>query len=110
MYLAVEIHWTCASYLEAKNIINDLINLKLIACAHIIKDIQSIYIWKGCIEENTETKVVFKTFENFYSEIKKHILEKGSYLTPEISMIILNKVNEDYFRWMKEILIDNDKL
>ena len=100
----IEIHWTAANFEEARHVANIIIKSKLAACAQLIKDITSLYVWKGQLEESIETKVIFKTLDNFCAKIKEIILTHGSYEVPEISKVQLLHVNETYLKWIEETL------
>lgn len=96
-----EIHWTCNSVEEAESITLFLLEEKLIACSQIIKNIESAYIWENKLVTTTETKVILKTIDIHFKEIKKVILTKGSYEIPEISMVIIEASNDEYVAWVK---------
>lgn len=100
----MQIQWTCLHITEAKTIIKQLLEKRLIACANIIPKVSSLFLWENRIDEAEEVKVYMKTIEGNYSEIKAFIETHCSYDTPEIIGILLDAVNEKYARWMDQEL------
>ncbi len=98
------IFWTCASKEEAKTVIRSLLEHRLIACASLFPEVESLYLWEGKIEENREVKVLLKTFSEYFHAVRAIIRRHGSYRTPEITEISASRIDEDYFDWMKESL------
>jgi periplasmic divalent cation tolerance protein len=52
MYVAI--YTTFDSLKEAKEFSRLLLEKKLVSCVNLIKDVHSIYRWKGKIDETTE--------------------------------------------------------
>ncbi len=100
----VYINWTCRDLEEARKIARALLEKKLIACANIIPQMESLYSWKGKIETDHEVKVIFKTRDTHFSAIKDYIEKNGSYEVPEISKIYLDEINDSYLQWLTSIL------
>lgn len=96
------IFWTTSSEKEAKSISKELLEQKLIACANIIPKIQSLYIWEGKLQEESEVKVILKTNPDHFSKIEELILEKCSYEVPEITMMLSNKAHFPYSEWIEK--------
>ncbi|NGX40124.1 MAG: Divalent-cation tolerance protein CutA [Chlamydiae bacterium] len=98
----VQIQWTTESLQEAKTIARALLEKRLIACANILPEVQSLYLWKGKIEESTEVKVFFKTTDSLFLKVRDYILEHASYDVPEISKIEITGANPAYTTWLQE--------
>lgn len=98
----IYIFWTCKEREEAKEIIFGLLSQRLIACASLFPDVESIYRWEGKIEESKEVKVILKTQAEHFEAICKYILEKGSYQVPEILQVNISKGNPRYLSWIQE--------
>ena len=98
----IYIFWSCSNEKEAKKIIYDLLDQKLIACASILPEILSIYRWQEKIEENKEVKVILKTLPHLFLPIETLIQEKSSYQVPEIVQIEVSKVNPSYLSWIEQ--------
>lgn len=96
----IYIFWTCRDKDEAKRIVHELLDRKLIACASIFPEIESIYRWEGKIEEGREVKVILKTVPDHFDTIRKHILSQCSYEVPEIVQIDIANGHLPYLSWV----------
>ncbi len=96
----VYIFWTCRSNEEAKKIIRNLLSQRLIACASIFPEIESLYRWRGAIEKSKETKVILKTKDENFSLIKSYIKEHCSYEEPEIVKVSISEGSNSYISWI----------
>ena len=92
--------WACRETKEAKKIIYDLLDRRLIACASIFPEVESIYRWKDTIEESQEVKVVLKTIFKHFDAIQAYIQKQCSYEVPEIIQIDIVKGNARYLSWI----------
>ena len=98
----IYIFWTCKNKEEAKEIIFGLLDKRLIACASILPEIESIYRWQGKIEEGKEAKIMLKTQAKHFDLICNYIVENGSYQVPEILQVDVSKGNPRYISWVKD--------
>jgi periplasmic divalent cation tolerance protein len=98
----VYIFWSAADVAEAKKIIYELLEKRLIACGSIFPQVQSIYRWKEKIEEALETKVILKTEAKNFIAIEKTIQAHSSYEIPEIVQFHSSYVSSKYASWFNE--------
>ena len=82
----------------AKKIAKSLLRKKLAACVSI-KDIYSIYEWKGEIEEAKEVEITIKSKPKFKNDVIDFLLKITSYDVPQI---IYKKFNSEkkYVKWL----------
>lgn len=86
---------------DAKKIANYLIEEQIVACVNIIPNVQSIYRWKGKIEEETEFLLIAKTVdENVIKAINK-IKKLHNYEIPDIISIPINNGYSEYLDYIK---------
>jgi len=97
----IYIFWSCRDKPEAKKIIHHLLDARLIACASIFPEVESIYRWEGKIEESKEVKVLLKTEAKHFSSIQAIIQTQGSYQIPEIVQIDIVRANPSYLSWLE---------
>ena len=95
------IYITCKDMDEAKKISKHLIKKKLVACANIFP-INSIYTWKGEIQDTEEIVVLLKTTDNNYEKVETEIKKLHSYDTPAIYSWTVDKINKDYLDWVNK--------
>ena len=98
----IYIFFTCINPAEAKRIIHQLLDRRLIACASIIPEVQSIYRWEGKIEESKESKVILKTVSKHFDAIEQLIKKLSSYDVTEIIQVEISKVNAPYLCWVHQ--------
>lgn len=96
----IYIFWTCATRTEARTVIDQLLEKRLIACASILPEVESVFRWKGKIETASEAKVILKSQSEHFEKIRALILEKGSYEVPEIVEVPVHRVNPSYLQWL----------
>ncbi len=98
MYALVYI--TTSSKEESKEIGKRLVEEKLAACINIVASIESIYLWKGKIEEDEESLLIVKTKDSNIGKIIKRVKEIHSYETPAILAIPIIKGSKDYLDYL----------
>ena len=86
---------------EALNLANLLLSKKLVACVQI-GEIQSLYHWKGKLENEKEYVLTMKTKETLYEEIEKTIKANHSYEVAEIVALPILKGSKEYLSWIDE--------
>ena len=98
MYALVYI--TTSSKEESEKIANKLVEGKLAACINIVPYIESIYLWKGEIEEDEESLLIAKTKAKNIDKIIKKVKEIHSYETPAILAIPIIEGSKDYLDYL----------
>ena len=102
MYTLIYITTSGAS--ESKKIAKKLLKEKLVACTNIIPEIESIYLWKGEIEETKESLLIAKTQSDKVGILIKRVEEIHSYDIPCILQIQVKKGSKNYLDWMESEL------
>lgn len=97
---AILIYVTTPSALEAKAIADAVVKDRLAACANIIPGMQSVFHWKGKIEEAQETVVIFKTRATLFQAVEARVKELHQYATPCIVALPLAAANQPYLDWI----------
>ena len=91
---------TVPNQLLAEQIYKELIERKLAACISF-KEIKSIYIWQGNIEENKEFELTIKSLLENLNELILILKAKITYEVPELIYKIFES-EKAYFQWIKE--------
>jgi periplasmic divalent cation tolerance protein len=103
MYSIVYI--TTSGILESKKIAKKLLEDKLACCVNIILSVESMYLWNGKIEEDSESIMVVKTISILVDEVIKTVEYNHSYETPCILEITVNDGSNNYLKWMETELL-----
>lgn len=86
---------------DARSFSKQLLELKLIACATIISECESMYHWNNTIEITNEVQVVFKTIPQNVDEIFAICKEIHPYELPEFIVIDSTQSSNEYTQWIQ---------
>lgn len=80
------------------------VQARLAACANILGPLQSIYAWKGQVEQTSETPMLLKTRASCAEALRAMIARRHPYETPCIlALPLLNAgSNIDFLHWIEE--------
>lgn len=97
------IYITAPNREEAKEIGRALVEEQLAACVNIIDGMESIYRWKGEIEEAKECVLIVKTHYSRVRKFTRRVKEMHSYACPCIVSFTLTESegNMDYLNWIE---------
>ncbi|MFH1642927.1 MAG: divalent-cation tolerance protein CutA [Nanoarchaeota archaeon] len=96
----VLIYITCKDIIQAKNISMHLLEKRLIACSNMFP-IESMYWWKGKIEEESEIVLLAKSKDRNFEEIVRQVTKIHSYDVPAIIKIDTES-SKDYQDWINK--------
>jgi len=99
-YLVVLI--TTASYEEGRRIADALVGQRKAACVNIIPKVNSLFRWKGTMEEAEESLLLVKTRAELFPEVVSLVRSMHSYEVPEIVALPIVQGNPAYLAWVKE--------
>ncbi len=97
----ISLTYITADRKNAKRIARTLVEEKLAACCNILP-IESIYWWKGGIEEAEERLLIAKTLKSREEKLIKRVSEIHTYTTPEILTVDVRKCEKKYADYVKE--------
>lgn len=86
---------------EAENLIDVLLEKRLISCAQIL-NINSAYHWNRTIEKTNEYLIQMKSKKSLYKEIENVILRLHSYEIPQIVCFDIIDGYKDYLDWIDQ--------
>jgi periplasmic divalent cation tolerance protein len=90
---------TTATEQQAREMARSIVEQKLAACVQI-QAIDSFYIWKGELHEESEWRLAIKTAVRTCAELEQHIKAHHTYETPEIVRIEIAGGDNGYLKWM----------
>jgi len=91
-----------ASEENAQKIARVLVEEKLAACCNLLP-IQSVYWWKGKVEEGSEVVVLAKTLEKNVEKVINRVKAIHEYEVPCI-LVLEGKVNPEYEGYMEDAI------
>lgn len=85
---------------ESKKIGRTIVEERLAGCVNIVSAIESLYWWKGEIEEDNESILIAKTKVSNVENIIKRVKEIHSYENPAILAIPIIEGSKDYLDYL----------
>jgi periplasmic divalent cation tolerance protein len=86
----------------ARNVVRQVVDLRLAACGNILPQIHSVYRWQGKVESADEVLAIFKLDAARYPEFESKIRSLHPYEVPEIISCPIEKGLPEYLRWIAE--------
>ena len=86
----------------ARSVAATLVEERLAACANLIPGVQSIYRWRGEVENAAEVLVLFKSTEMALSRFEARLKELHPYDEPELLTFRPESGLPGYLRWVEE--------
>lgn len=97
---AIFVYVTVPSESEALEIARAVVEDRLAACANIVPGMQSVYHWKGEIQESREVVLIFKTRSTLFQAVETRVKELHKYHTPCIVAMPLEQGHQGYIEWI----------
>jgi periplasmic divalent cation tolerance protein len=92
-----------------EHIAQALVEKGLAACVNIIKGIDSVYSWKGNIEQDKEDLLLVKTRAEHLEKLTQMVIKLHPYEVPEVVALSLEAGSTPYFQWIDSVLGKIDK-
>ena len=93
---------TAASREEASRIANALVEESLAACVNLTGPIDSVYRWRGKVENAQEFLLLIKTTSSKSANTIARLRELHSYEVPEAIALDIEDGSAEYLRWIRE--------
>ena len=91
---------TCSKKKEASKIAEFVVKNKLVACANIINNVDSIFLWKKNIKQVKEVLIVGKTMNKNVQKIIQNVKKLHSYEVPCIIFFDVKNGNTEFLKWI----------
>jgi len=91
---------TVGNIQDARKIAHTLVEEQLVACVNIIPNIESVYRWKGRIEEDSEYVLIAKTVDDNVKKTIKRIEQIHTYDLPDIIVLPVTGGLKDYLGYI----------
>ncbi|MCO5045125.1 MAG: divalent-cation tolerance protein CutA [Kiritimatiellae bacterium] len=96
------VYMTAASREEAQRIARALVEERLAACVNILGACESVYRWKGAVEEGQEVAMLAKTRRSAVERLIARVRELHSYEVPCAVAFSIKRGNPDFLGWISE--------
>ena len=77
-----------------------LIDQRLAACVNLLAPCNSIYRWRGEVQNDTEHPLLIKTSSDRYDALAEAICAQHPYELPEIVAVSFSDGSPEYLRWI----------
>ncbi len=94
------IYMTAKDKAEARDIGRHLVESRLAACVNILDTMNSMYVWQGEFQDDTETVLIAKTTEDMVPELITAVKARHSYDCPCITALPIEGGNPDFLQWI----------
>jgi periplasmic divalent cation tolerance protein len=102
---SILVFMTTATRREAQEIVQTLLDKRLIACANIYGPVESHFRWQNKIEKASEFLVLMKSNHNLFTKLSKKIKKMHSYDVPEILAVPILEGFPTYLEWLNTSLV-----
>ena len=87
---------------EAGQLAKKLLDKKLIACANVISNVNSYFVWQNKVESSKEIIICGKTISKNQKEIIREVKKLHSYSVPCVIFFDIKNGNKDFLKWIKQ--------
>jgi periplasmic divalent cation tolerance protein len=92
---------TCGTKTEARRIARRVVSNNLAACVNIVQSpVESVYTWKGKVEEAREYLLMMKTTAKRLAELEREVKRLHSYDVPEFIAFKVTEGSASYVAWL----------
>jgi periplasmic divalent cation tolerance protein len=95
-FMVVVIYTTIDEMKDARRIAQTLTEERLVACVNIIPNVESVYRWKGKIENSNEIVLIAKTIDQNIKKTIQRIKQLHKYDIPDIDVLPIIGGLKDY--------------
>ena len=94
---------TCGSLPQARRLARSVVQKRLAACVNIVLSrVESVYRWKGKVEEAREVLLLMKTTKNRLAALEREVKRLHSYDVPEFLVLPVAAGSHEYLCWLME--------
>ncbi len=100
--MVAAIYTTIDDIKTARRIAQTLTEEQLVACVNIIPNIESVYRWKGKIENSNEIVLIAKTIDQNVKKTIQRIKQLHKYDVPDIIVLPIIGGFKDYLDYIRK--------
>jgi len=96
------VYMTAGSREEAGKIGQELVVSRLAACVNILDNMNSMYMWQGKVQDDSEIVLIAKTTEDRVPQLVEKVKSLHSYDCPCIVSIPVSGGNQAFLDWIAQ--------
>ncbi|KAH8266565.1 hypothetical protein KR018_004171, partial [Drosophila ironensis] len=86
----------------AKKLARGIVERKLAACVNIVPQIESIYMWEGTVNEDSEYLLMIKTRTSSINALSRFVRANHPYSVAEVISLPIENGNPPYLKWIED--------
>ena len=90
----------------ARDVARTLLNERLIRCANLIGEVESVFEWQGDVETSTEIGVLLKTRSDLLNAVIVRLGELHPYDTPAILGWNCDAAYPNTLEWLRQMAVE----
>lgn len=94
---------TIGTFKEGQRMATEAVKENFCACAQLDREITSLYVWEGALQETVETRVQFKVSSTGKPALLQWLREKHPYDVPEILAWPVESGHDSYTKWVEDV-------
>ncbi|CAM2005250.1 divalent-cation tolerance protein CutA [Acanthopleuribacter pedis] len=87
---------------EAKAMVRQLLEERLIACANINDGMTAMYWWDGAVQEDSECFIIAKTRRDLFEQLTDRVNALHPYEVPCVIALPIQGGHEPYLSWLEK--------
>jgi periplasmic divalent cation tolerance protein len=84
----------------AKKLAHSIVTSKLAACVNIVSGLESVYLWEGKINSDSELLLMIKSRQALVEELTQHVKQNHPYTECEVIAVPIVGGSASYIRWI----------
>ncbi|MEZ5813671.1 MAG: divalent-cation tolerance protein CutA [Alphaproteobacteria bacterium] len=97
----IVIYCTYPNCEEARQITQILLEERLVACANILPEHESLYWWDGAVERAAEVAVIYKSRAGLFDAVKERVIGLHSYDVPCVVSWSIENGHRAFLQWIE---------
>ena len=91
---------TFANTDDARRVVREMVERRLVACGTIVPRATSVYRWEGAVTEEDEVLVLLKTDATRWDELVQAVTQRHPYEVPELLALPVSEGLDRYLSWV----------
>jgi periplasmic divalent cation tolerance protein len=92
---------TLGATADAAAFARTLVDERLAACVNVLPAMQSVYRWRGAVQEDDERQLVIKTWRDRLAALEARVKTLHPYDVPELLVLEVAAGGAAYLEWLR---------